>query len=338
MALDPLNLRIGEACMIAAIQAERAERAVALMAACAAGNLGHFMDMQASPPPPIKFAERREGDMVHVHVEPHADRIRRDEIINLARLEHRDLRIAGTRAERAHHDCCAAAQSAQGFRHRIDFLGTEGDDRRARGQARKFFRAAIGQGREARAGDNVGIGHQRTQHRAQTVRAQDHGLFAPAHMEHAIGEDMAAFRISGELGFVDGDKGSVPIPRHGFRGAEKPARLVGQNLLFAGNQANTLWALGSDHSIIDFPGQQAERKADHSAGMAHHPLDSEMGLAGIGRAEHGSERRTGEIAHLFSIGDAMRARKAHYPEKIAEMRPIERHSRLAASVIPPVSP
>ena len=69
--------------------------------------------------------------MVDVHVEPHADRVRGDEIIDLARLEHRDLGVAGARGERAHYHRRTAAQAPQRLGHRIDFLRREGDDRRA---------------------------------------------------------------------------------------------------------------------------------------------------------------------------------------------------------------
>ena len=40
--------------------------------------------------------------------------------------------------------------------------------------------------------------------------------------------------------------------------------------------------IGGDDAIIDFAGEQAERKADHAARMAEHTLDREMRLAGVG--------------------------------------------------------
>jgi hypothetical protein len=42
-----------------------------------------------------------------------------------------------------------------------------------------------------------------------------------------------------------------------------------------------LRALNRHQPVIDFPRQQAQRKADHSARMGTHPLNSEMGLAGV---------------------------------------------------------
>ena len=44
-----------------------------------------------------------------------------------------------------------------------------------------------------------------------------------------------------------------------------------------------------DHALIDLAREQAQRQADHPGGMGEHPLDGEMGLAGIGRAEHGRD-------------------------------------------------
>ena len=45
-------------------------------------------------------------------------------------------------------------------------------------------------------------------------------------------------------------------------------------------------ALLHHHAVVDLAGQQAQRKADQPAAMGQHPLDREMGLAGIGRPEH----------------------------------------------------
>ncbi|ESY10864.1 hypothetical protein X751_30305 [Mesorhizobium sp. LNJC395A00] len=39
---------------------------------------------------------------------------------------------------------------------------------------------------------------------------------------------------------------------------------------------------------IDLARQKAERQADNAALMCHHALDGEMGLAGVGRTQHGS--------------------------------------------------
>ena len=50
-----------------------------------------------------------EGDVVEIEVEPHANRIGGNDVIDLARLEHRDLCIARPRGQCPHHDRSAAA-------------------------------------------------------------------------------------------------------------------------------------------------------------------------------------------------------------------------------------
>ena len=49
-------------------------------------------------------------------------------IIDLARLIHRDLGIAGARAERAQHDRGAAALAADQLGHLVNLRGRKGDD------------------------------------------------------------------------------------------------------------------------------------------------------------------------------------------------------------------
>jgi hypothetical protein len=88
-----------------------------------------------------------------------ADRVGGDQIVDLARLEHRDLRVAGARAQRAHHHRRAAREAAQHLGDRIDLLGREGDDRRSLGKARQLHRAGIAQRRKTRPPDDFGLGH-----------------------------------------------------------------------------------------------------------------------------------------------------------------------------------
>jgi hypothetical protein len=104
-------------------------------------------------------------------------------------------------------------------------------------------------------------------------------------------------RIGAELRLVEGDEGEVAVERHRFGGAQEPARVPGQDLLFAGDQRDLAGPLQLDHAIIDFAGEQPQREADHSARMGAHPLDGQMRLAGIGGAENGRQRRPGESAH-----------------------------------------
>ena len=54
-----------------------------------------------------------------------------------------------------------------------------------------------------------------------------------------------------------------------------------------------------DDLVVDLARQQPQRQADHAGGMRQHPLDREMGLAGVGRPEHGGDAGAGSP----SIGD-----------------------------------
>ena len=128
MLLDRSDLFLGEAAALLR-QPERAEAAVLLMAPGAAGNLRHLGDRQAPVAAAIELLQSGKGDMGHVHVEPHANRIGCDEIIDLAALEHRDLRVARGGRERAHHDRRAALEAAQHLGQRVNLLGGESDDR-----------------------------------------------------------------------------------------------------------------------------------------------------------------------------------------------------------------
>ena len=46
-----------------------------------------------------------------------------------------------------------------------------------------------------------------------------------------------------------------------------------------------------DALVVDLARQQPQRQPDDSRRMAEHPLDGEMGLAGIGRPKHGGDAR-----------------------------------------------
>ncbi len=270
---------------------QRAESAVALVAPGAAGDLRHFGDRQPAGAAPVELAQGREGDMRHVHVEAHADRIGRDQIIDLAGLEHRDLGVARARRQRAHHHRRATAQPPQHLGDGIDFLGRESDDHRAFGQARQFARAGIAQRRKARAADDLGLGQQRLHHRPQAFGAEQHGFFPPARTQEAVGEDMAAFGIGAQLRLVERDEGELAVERHRFRRTQKPARAGRADPLLAGDQRDLARSLDLDHAIIDFAREQAQRKADHPARMAGQAFDREMGLAGVGRPQNGGHRR-----------------------------------------------
>ncbi len=277
---------------------QRPKGAVLLVAAGAAGDLRHLGDGQAALAATVKLVERGEGDMVHVHVEPHADRVGGNEVVDLAGLKHRHLGIARARGQRAHHHRGAAAQAPQRLGHRIDFLGREGDDRRAARQPGKLLGAGIAERREARAADNLRLGHQCLEHRPQAVRSQDHRLLAAACAQQPIGEDMATLRIGAQLRLVQRHERRLALQRHAFGRAAEPACLGRQDLLLTGDQRDFGRAFHGHHAVIHLAREQPQREADHAAGMAAHPLDGEVGLAGVGGPQHCRDGRTGELAHV----------------------------------------
>ena len=52
-------------------------------------------------------------------------------------------------------------------------------------------------------------------------------------------------------------------------------------------RAQSAAPLDADDLVEHLAGQQPQRKADHARAVRQHPLDREMGLAGVGGAEHG---------------------------------------------------
>ncbi len=337
MLLDRVNLFGREGA--GPVRAQRAEGAVALMAPGAAGDLRHLGDAQPALAVAVKLAQRCERDMRHIHIQPHADRIGGDEIIDLARLEHRHLGVAGARGERAHHHRRAAAQPPQHLGDRIDFFSGEGDDHRSLGQPRKLARAAIAQRGKARAGVDDRIGHQRAHHRPQTLRAQDHRFVAAARAQQPIGEDMAALGVCPQLRLVERDEAERTIERHAFGRAQEPARARRHDPLLAGDERDFAQPLQPHHPVIHLAREQPQREADHAARMRDQPLDREMRLAGIGGAEHGDHRGGGRARH-DSCQDRVAARAAQpaarkkaraSPARLAESPFIQRPQRFIAS-------
>ena len=99
MFFNRVDFFIGEGEGFAAIHLshprQRAERPVALVPPRSPGNLRHFRRGQPPFAPPVELAERGKGHMIEIKVQPHANRIGGDDVIDLARLKHRHLFVAG---------------------------------------------------------------------------------------------------------------------------------------------------------------------------------------------------------------------------------------------------
>ena len=265
------------------------EGAVVHMPAGAPGDLCHLRGLEAAHRPAVELGEGGEGDMVDVHIEAHADGVGGDDIVHLAALIERDLRIARARAERPHDDGGAAAMAAHELGERVDRLGGIGDDRRTRRQAAELSRLDIPELGQARPARDRGLRQKAGDQRPDGPGAEKDGLLAAAGTEQAVGEDMSALPVGGELDLVDGDEVDGLAERHRFDGADVIGRIRRENLLLAGEQGDPRRSLDRDHAVVDLARQKTQRKAHHARGMTEHALDRIMGLAGIGRAEHGDD-------------------------------------------------
>ena len=146
MALDPVHQflveRIDPAC--------DAEGAVAQVAAGAAGDLAEFCGGELAELVAVELAVLREGDVIDVEVQPHADGVGRHQIVDVAVLVERDLRVAGAGRQRAQHHGRPALLAADQFGDGVDLVGREGDDRAAARQPCQLLGAGIGEVRQPR--------------------------------------------------------------------------------------------------------------------------------------------------------------------------------------------
>ena len=265
------------------------ERAVARGAPGAARDLGEFRGVELAELVAVEFAVRRKGDVIDVEIEAHADGVGGHQEIDLTRLVEFDLRIARARRQGAKHDRSAAALAADQFSDGINLVGRERDDGGTARQPSELFIAGEGELRQPRPADDAGTGQQPLDNRPHGRGTKHQGLFAAASVQHAIGKDVAALEIGGQLNFVDGKESDVEIARHGLDGGDPKARIRRLDLLFAGDQRHGVGADPFHGTIIDLARQQPQRQADQARGMRQHPLDREMRLAGIGRPQNGRD-------------------------------------------------
>ena len=263
-----------------------AEGAVAQMAAGAAGDLAKFGGRQVAILIAVEFPVLREGDVVEVEIEAHADGVGGDEVVDVAGLVERHLRVAGARGERAEHDGGAAALAADQLGDRVDLVGREGDDRRAAWQARQLLLAGIGKVRQARPRHDGNALQQPLDDAAHGRGAEKQRLLPAAQMQDPVGEDVAALEISGELHLVDRDEGRVGLARHRLHRADRVSRTRRLDLLLAGDQRHLVRPDLLADAGIDFARQQPQRQADDAAFMRHHAFDGEMRLAGVGGSKY----------------------------------------------------
>ena len=94
--------------------------------------------------PAVEFAIGGERNVIDVQIEPHADGVGGDDVIDLARLIERHLRVARARTERAQNDRRAAPLATDELGDGVDLLGGERDDGAAPRQAGNLALAGEG--------------------------------------------------------------------------------------------------------------------------------------------------------------------------------------------------
>jgi len=132
-----------------------------------------------------------------------------------------------------------------------------------------------------------------------------------ARAQQAIREGVAPFAIGGELNFVHGEEIDLALKRHRLDRANEIAGGRGEYLLFACDEGDVAGALHFHHPVIDLAGEEPEREADHAGFVPHHPLDREMGLAGVRGPQNGRNAPAFREAVPGLAGGVLGRRGAH---------------------------
>ena len=212
------------------------EGTVAHVPAGAPGDLRDLVGVQPAPLVAVELDQAGERDVADVHVQAHADGIGRDQMVDLARLIESDLGVARARTESAEHDRRAAAPAPHQLGERVDLLGRECDHGAAPGQPGDLGRLDVLEGREPRAADQLGLGHQLPDQRPDGVGAEKHGLVAAPGAQQPVGEHVAALGIGAQLDLVDREETDLEVLGHGFDGGDEVARGRRLDPFLAGDQ------------------------------------------------------------------------------------------------------
>ena len=287
-----------------------AERAVAHVAAGAAGDLRDLGRAEAARRAAVELDDAGEGDMVQIHVEAHADRVGRDQVIDLARLEEPDLRVparAGSRRPAPRRCRRAGAASARRARTR----------RRRRRRRRRCAAAAASPCARRDSARSRSAGGSRTRRRRRGGGCSGFTVSAPSIIVSARPRACSSRSvktwprsrsphswISSTARKSTGRSSGIEFDRaHEIRGVGR------DDLLFAGDERDLARALHRHHPVVILAGEETQREADHPGAVAEHALDGEMRLAGIGRPENGQDASSGKNAHAGRIGCFVRKRK-----------------------------
>jgi hypothetical protein len=156
-----------------------AEGAVAHVPSCPAGDLAQFGGRQLAILESVEFLVLGKSHVVDIEIEAHPDRVRGDEIIHIAGLIERHLRVARARAECAQNDGRSAALPADQFADRIDLVRRKSDYGGPAGQPRDLFRSGIGEHGHARACDDGNAPEHFFKDAAHCAGAEKQGFLPP---------------------------------------------------------------------------------------------------------------------------------------------------------------
>jgi hypothetical protein len=215
-----------------------AEGAVGAEASGPAGDLAQLMGVQPAIAACRRTCEPAKADMVHVHVQAHADGVGGHQEVDLAGLvERRPGRCACAGLSEPMTTAGAAALAADQLGDGVDIVAEKATTGAPGRQAGQLLGAGVGQREKRSRGSGTRRRQQPPDQRAHGGRAQQHGLVRPARVQQAVGEDVAALRVGGQLDLVDRQEIDLAGQRHGLDGADEELRVRRDDLLLAGDQA-----------------------------------------------------------------------------------------------------
>ena len=134
---------------------------------------------------------------------------------------------------------------------------------------------------------------------AHRIGAEEHGLLFAARMQQPVGENMAAFGIGAKLDFVDRQERRAEIDAASLPRCRRNIRAPGGTIFSSPVIRAARSAPLQPHDlVIDLARQQPQRQADHAGFVGQHPLDGEMGLAGVGGPKNGRNAAPKSVALL----------------------------------------